>query len=276
MRSRCCSEWGLHGNSVTIFPVSSYLTFPQSPITWHLFSVALSLESPPPGITRHPALWSPDFPHALCARDHLTYFHSILTFLFLFVKNSFTFTIIYIIMYSLVILEGQMKLKTNDITVIALFSAILCIISPITISTGTIPFSLSLFAVILTAISLGTKKGILAVLIYILIGSLGLPVFSGFTGGIQILFGPTGGFILSYIIITIIVSLASKHKKLTLYIFSIFSLAVCYLFGSLQYAFIARVSFHNALLVCVYPFIVFDILKAILAINIGLKLKRII
>ena len=169
-----------------------------------------------------------------------------------------------------------MKLKTKDLTIIALFCAIMCVISPITIPTGTIPFSLSLFAVMLTAISLGTKKGTAAILIYILIGMLGLPVFSGFTGGIHIVFGPTGGFILSYILISIIVSIASRHKKLTLYIFSILSLFVCYLIGSLQYTYIARASFHNALLVCVYPFIIFDILKVFFAVNLGIKLKSLI
>ena len=167
-------------------------------------------------------------------------------------------------------------LKTKDITVIALFSAILCIISPITIPVGTIPFSFSIFAVMLTAISLGTKKGVFAVLIYILTGALGLPVFSGFTGGIQILFGPTGGFILSYTVIAVIVSLASKQKKLTLFIFGLLSLAVCYFIGTLQYSLISKVSFYNSLFICVYPFVVFDILKVILAINIGIKLKRII
>lgn len=169
-----------------------------------------------------------------------------------------------------------MKLKTKDITIVALFSAIMCVISPITIPTGTIPFSLSLFAVMLTAISLGVKKGIAAILVYILLGALGLPVFSGFTGGIHILFGPTGGFILSYILTAIIVSLASGHKKIILFFFCMLSLLVCYIFGCLQYALVAKVSFKDTLFVCVYPFIIFDILKIFFAINLGLRLKKII
>ncbi len=169
-----------------------------------------------------------------------------------------------------------MKLKTKDITIVALFCAIICVISPITIPTGTIPFSLSLFAVMLTAISLDAKKGIAAILIYILIGTLGLPVFSGFTGGVHILFGPTGGFIFSYIIIPIFVSFSSKHKKITLFFSCILSLLVCYLFGSLQYAFVTKVSFYDALFVCVYPFIIFDIIKTFFAINLGLRFKKFI
>ena len=171
-----------------------------------------------------------------------------------------------------------MKLKTNDLTVTAIFSAIICILSVITIPIGTVPISLSLFAVMLSAISLGAKKGVLSCLVYILIGSLGIPVFSGFKGGFHILFGPTGGFIISYIFVSLIMSFASHkaNKKLTLFIFGLLSLAVCYLLGCFQYSLISKVSFYNSLSVCVYPFVVFDILKIIFAVNIGIKLKKLI
>ena len=171
-----------------------------------------------------------------------------------------------------------MKIKTHDLTITAIFSAIICILSVITIPIGTIPISLSLFAIMLSAISLDAKKGVMSVVIYILIGALGIPVFSGFKGGFHILFGPTGGFIISYIFVSLIMSFASQktNKKLTLFIFSLLSLAVCYIFGSFQYALIMKVSFYNSLFVCVYPFVVFDVLKAVLAINIGVKLKKLI
>ncbi len=73
---RCCFGWGLHGRCVTAAPVSSYLAFPPLPAHLHRksISVALSLESPPPGVTRHPALRSPDFPRENhFSRNHLTY-----------------------------------------------------------------------------------------------------------------------------------------------------------------------------------------------------------
>ena len=83
---RSCFRWGLQGQYITILPVSSYLAFSPLPY-WRLFSVALSLESPPPDVIRHPALWSPDFPQAKrprlprCSansqRDHYTSFSSI-------------------------------------------------------------------------------------------------------------------------------------------------------------------------------------------------------
>lgn len=171
-----------------------------------------------------------------------------------------------------------MKIKTHELTITAIFSAIICILSVITIPIGTIPISLSLFAIMLSAISLGAKKGIISVIVYILIGALGLPVFSGFKGGFHILFGPTGGFIISYIFVALIMSFASQktNKKLTLFIFGLLSLAVCYILGSFQYALISKVSFYNSLSVCVYPFVAFDVLKAILAVNLGIKLKKLI
>ena len=60
----CCIKWGLHANSISRIAVSSYLAFSSLPHKWRFFSVALSLELPPPGVTRHPALRCPDFPHA--------------------------------------------------------------------------------------------------------------------------------------------------------------------------------------------------------------------
>jgi len=170
-----------------------------------------------------------------------------------------------------------MKIRTNDLTVTAIFSAVICILSVVTIPIGVVPISLSLFAIMLSAISLDVRRSFWAVLIYIFIGSLGIPVFSGFNGGLHILFGPTGGFIISYIFVTLIMSFASQktNKKLTLFFFGILSLTVCYLFGSLQYAVISKVSFYNSLSVCVVPFVLFDIFKIILAVNIGLKLKKI-
>lgn len=88
MQSRCCSEWGLHGNSVTIFPVSSYLTFPHLPRMRRLFSVALSLESPPPVVSRHSCSAEPGLSsRAFCARDRLTYSYNIILYFFAFVKS---------------------------------------------------------------------------------------------------------------------------------------------------------------------------------------------
>ena len=172
-----------------------------------------------------------------------------------------------------------MKINTKDLVTIPLFSAIICILSIISIPFGAIPVSLSVLAVFLTAIILGLKKSVIAVLIYILLGSLGLPVFSGFKGGIQVLFGPTGGYIISYIFICVIMGFTSdnlsrfKHKKTLLFASSVLSLILCYITGSVQYMLISSVSFNKAFFSSALFFFPIDILKSVLAITVGKRLK---
>lgn len=172
-----------------------------------------------------------------------------------------------------------MKINTKDLITISLFCAIICIFSIISIPFGAIPVSLSLFAVFLTSIILGFKKSVITVIVYILLGLLGLPVFSGFRGGLQMLFGPTGGYIISYIFIAGIMGLASdklskvKHKKIFLFATSLLSLFVCYITGSVQYMLISSVEFKKALISNALVFSPFDILKSVLAIIIGTRIK---
>ncbi len=172
-----------------------------------------------------------------------------------------------------------MKINTKDLTTISLFCAIICIFSIISIPFGAIPISLSLFAIFLASIILGTKKAVITVIVYILIGSLGLPVFSGFKGGIQMLFGPTGGYIISYIFVAGIMGLASdnlskvKHKKTFLFVASLLSLFVCYIIGSVQHMLVSSVSFEKAFISSALVFFPFDILKSIIAIIIGTRIK---
>ena len=85
------------------------------------------------------------------------------------------------------------ELKTKDMTMIALMTALICVAGPLSISIGPIPITLSNFAVYLAAAVLGAKGGPIAVALYLLIGAAGVPVFSGFTGGLQKLIGVTGG-----------------------------------------------------------------------------------
>ena len=85
------------------------------------------------------------------------------------------------------------KITVKDMTVIALVTAVICIISPfsIPIAVSPVPITLALFAIYLGGIILGWKKGLLSVVIYLLLGMVGLPIFSGFSGGVQKLVGPT-------------------------------------------------------------------------------------
>ena len=172
-------------------------------------------------------------------------------------------------------------MKTKSIIITGLFTAIICVFSVITITIGPVPITLSLFAVFLSAVMLGWKKGCLAVLVYILCGAIGLPVFSGLKGGISILFGPTGGYIIGYIFIALIVGLtAERAKKLSAakkyaltFAASFTALLICYAFGTAQYIFITKNPLNYALAACVYPFVAFDIIKIIIAVLLGFIIK---
>lgn len=95
------------------------------------------------------------------------------------------------------------RLKTLDIVYIGMFVALITICAYISIPT-TVPFTMQTFGIFAAVSFLGQKRGTLAMLVYILLGAVGAPVFTGFKGGFAVLFGPTGGYLLGYLLATII------------------------------------------------------------------------
>jgi biotin transport system substrate-specific component len=98
-------------------------------------------------------------------------------------------------------------MKIRDMVFTAVFAAILCVVAPLAIPIGPVPISLATFVIYLAAAVLNWKYGTLAVVVYVALGLVGLPVFSGFTGGIPKLIGPTGGFIAGYILMALVIGL---------------------------------------------------------------------
>ncbi len=177
------------------------------------------------------------------------------------------------------------KSKTYFLAECALMAAILCVFSPITIPIGPIPITLGTFAVMLTGIILGWKKGFVSVLVFLLIGLCGIPVFSSGRGGFPAIVGPTGGYIWSYLLMVPIIGLITARLKdngfpscLITIGACIIGMAVCYALGTLQFMNIAKYDLNKALAVCVVPFIPFDFLKVVIAsmlgLNVKLKLKK--
>lgn len=180
---------------------------------------------------------------------------------------------------------------TKKLILTSMFTAIISVMSQIIIPIHPIPFSLSLFAIFLTGAILEPKYAFLSTLAYILLGAFGLPVFAGFKGGIHIISGMTGGFIAAYPIMTFVSSifyqLLRKIKLTSPLIKNILniaiptlgmmiSLVICYLIGSLWFSYVSGSSMAYSLAVCVYPFIVFDLIKIALAIFFGSILRKII
>ena len=119
--------------------------------------------------------------------------------------------------------------KTYTMAVTALMTAVICIVAPLSIPIGPVPISLTNFAIYITLYLLDWKKGTVSYLLYLLIGLVGLPVFSGFTGGIGKLAGPTGGYIIGFIPMAIIAGILidKYHQRWIQFAGMIIGTAVC-------------------------------------------------
>lgn len=174
------------------------------------------------------------------------------------------------------------KLKTVDLAYIGVFAAIIAVCSWIQIPFGAVPVTLQTFAVCAAAGLFGAKRGVLSVIIYILLGLIGVPVFSGFNAGAGVLLGVTGGYIIGFIFTALTVGLAVDliGKKLWVYIvFMLFGILICYAFGTAWFVVVytkkaEAITVGGALSMCVLPFIIPDVIKAGLATALCMALKK--
>lgn len=171
--------------------------------------------------------------------------------------------------------------KTYDIAYIGVFTVLITICSWISIPTA-IPFSLQTFAVFLSVAVLGGKRGTLAVIVYVLLGAVGVPVFAEFTGGIGIILRSTGGYIIGFIFSALVMWLMESllGKKLWVQAISmVLGLLVCYAIGTAWFMFVymrdtGAVGLSTVLLWCVVPFIIPDAVKIVLALMLSNILKK--
>lgn len=162
---------------------------------------------------------------------------------------------------------------------IALSVAFLCVSAMITVPVFAIPFTLQSFAVFSVLGLLGWKAGGASILVYLMLGALGLPVFSGFSGGIGVLFGQTGGFLFGFLLavpVFAIFETLSHGRRFFLACGTAAGLLVSYLAGALWYYFLfARdTSFVACLAVTVLPFLLPDAVKMSLALLVSKRMKR--
>lgn len=169
------------------------------------------------------------------------------------------------------------KITTYQMAVTALMAAVLCVIGPLSVPIGAIPISLSNFVISLTVWLLGPKFGTLSVAIYLALGAVGMPVFSGYGGGLAKLAGPTGGYLIGYLAMAFIGGLfveKSKGNPVVSGIGLVLGVAVSYVFGTAWFVFQMGCELSYALAVCVYPFIAFDLAKVIIACVVGALLRK--
>ena len=159
-----------------------------------------------------------------------------------------------------------MKRKALFLTQCAMFAALTAVFSQISFPAGPFPFSMGIFAVMLCGGMLKPLPAFVSQAVYLFIGGVGLPVFSGFQGGVQCLFGPTGGFLLTYPLCALIISaLIRKGRPLISALGYGAALLLCYGVGAGWYALISGVDFLAAATVTALPFVIPDVIKAVAA-----------
>ena len=171
---------------------------------------------------------------------------------------------------------NKRKFKTNELTFIALSAAVICILGPVAVSVGPVPVSLTNLVVFFSVYVIGTWKGTASYCVYLLLGAVGLPVFSGFTGGLAKLAGPTGGYLIGFIPMAIIGGLVLEKARRNFWITLsgwCAAIAVGYLFGTIWFIYVTGYTFWQALTVCVFPFLIWDFFKLVTAILLGKRVR---
>ena len=165
----------------------------------------------------------------------------------------------------------------------ALMTALTAVLAQISIPVPLgVPITLQTLALSLCGFLLGLKYGVASTLLYILLGAVGVPVFSHFQGGLHyIVASPTGGFILGFIFISLFCGLSSlfkwqKTSKLYPFLLGFFGVILCHLCGAMQYASISSLPFTTAIITVSLPFILKDFISLIIAYILAVKLRKII
>ena len=170
--------------------------------------------------------------------------------------------------------KKETALGIRQMAMIGVMTAVTCIAAPfsIPIPVSPVPLSLTTFILYLSVYILGTRNAFISYVIYLLLGLVGLPVFSGFSGGFAKLAGPTGGYLIGFIFMTIIAGIGTNKfggKKLPAVLGMVLGLAVAYIFGTAWLAYQMHISFMAGLSVGVLPYLAGDAVKIIIAMIVG-------
>ncbi len=174
------------------------------------------------------------------------------------------------------------KITTYQLAVTGLMTALTCILGPMSLALPftPVPISLTNFVVFLSVWLLGWRLGTVSYLIYLLLGLAGLPVFSGFTGGAGKLLGPTGGYLIGFIFLAVLMGIVfdKSESRLVRLAGMILGMIVAYLFGTAWLAYQSKIGLFAALGSAVIPFIPGDLVKMAIVLLIGpaieVRLKR--
>lgn len=156
--------------------------------------------------------------------------------------------------------------------------ALLAVSSAISIPLGPVPFTLQTLTLAMLPVALGGKDAVITVALYLLLGGLGLPVFSGFSGGIASIVGPTGGYLWGFLVGTMlaaaILQLHIIPERLCEVLAAIGMLLVAYTLGTAQLMLVTGMDLFAALAVAVLPFMIPDAIKLVIGAQLGHSVRR--
>ena len=171
--------------------------------------------------------------------------------------------------------------KVKSMTYIGLITALICVVAPLTVPLpfSPVPISFANLIIYLCAVIVGTKKVTISVLLYILIGAVGVPVYSGYNSGIQRIVGPTGGYLLGFIACAVFTGLFVEKFENKIYMYAvgmIIGTVICYIIGSVWLSYSNSLTFMQALWGGVVPFVPGDIVKIVIAVLTGYKMRKLL
>lgn len=174
-------------------------------------------------------------------------------------------------------MNNQQTTRLRMLIVSALFAAIIGILAQVTIPLPYVPITGQTLAVGLAATILGSRYGMLSVIIYVLLGAIGVPVYSGFSGGLGVLIGPTGGYLFGFIPTAFLIGFMLEKTKFTFWnalIFNVLGTFLTLTIGTVFLKYAASISWTAAFVSGFVPFIIVGFIKSALAAWIGIKVRE--
>ena len=172
-------------------------------------------------------------------------------------------------------METKQRATLYPLAMTAVMAALMAVVAPFSISIGPIPLSFCTLVIYLAGYLLGWKRAAAATLAYILLGAVGMPVFSGFAAGLGVVAGPTGGYIVGYLPLAALSGLASRLKSRPLQLVGMIgATAVLYAFGTAWYCVQSGSPLAPALAACVIPFLPGDLIKMMAVLSVGPVLRE--
>jgi biotin transport system substrate-specific component len=169
-------------------------------------------------------------------------------------------------------------MNSREVAYAALFIALTAVGAWIEVPIGPVPVTLQVLMVLLAGLLLGARLGFVTILLYVLAGAVGFPVFSGFSGGFAHLYGPSGGYIIAFPPAAYVAGLfAERWEDIRGYLLgSLLAISLIYLLGWLRLGFFMAGDFRKAFELGVLPFVPFDILKAAVAVGVAKRVRKMV